>query len=96
MPSSQDIVDDLAVRLGYNNSLLRQPSDDEIRAHSGKKTQEQFDRELLGSTEHQQIQAAYILGVRARLENWEAQIAHLKKQLAESGTELKPGKYFVP
>jgi hypothetical protein len=95
MPSSQDIVDDLAVRLGYNNSLLRQPSDAEIAAHSGKKTQEQFDRELLGSAEHQQIQAAYVLGVRARLENWEAQIADLKAQLANAGTELKPGKYIV-
>jgi hypothetical protein len=95
MPSSQDTVDDLAVRLGYNNSLFRQPSDDEIRVYSGKMSQEQFDRALLGSAEHKQIQSDYIVGLRARLEDWESRIADLEKQLADAGVELKPGKYIV-
>src|SRR5207342_336660 len=80
MPSSQDKTDDLAVRLAYNLAFLRQPSEDEIRARSGKQTQAELDRELLESAEHKQIQADRILGLRAKSEDWEGQIAKLKEQ----------------
>lgn len=95
MPSSQDKTDDLAVRLAYNLAFLRQPSEAEIRARSGKQTQEQLDRELLESGERDQIEADRAYGIRARSEDWAGQIERLKKQVADKGTALAPGTYVV-
>jgi hypothetical protein len=94
MPSSQDIADDLTKQLLYNNGLMRQPTDAEIKARNGQ-TVELVARDILGSAEHKQLQADAVNGMKARLEDWEGQIAALKEQLADSGTELEPGKYIV-
>lgn len=59
VPSSKDMVDETAVRLGYNLALDRDASPEEVKLWVGKVTQEKFDRELLASPEH-----------NAKLEPW--------------------------
>lgn len=56
MPASQQKVDELTVRLGYNIGMFRQPRDDEIKhwLDSGLNV-EQFLRAILISKEHESI-----------------------------------------
>ena len=94
MPSSQTEVDALTIQLLYNIGLHRQPSDAEVKARAGQ-TVEVVARSILTSDEFKQIQSDRYLGARARVENLEGQMADLKAQLANAGTELTPGKYIV-
>lgn len=57
MPASQDKIDDLTVRLGYNIGLFRQPTDQEIQGYIDQGlTVEQFMRAILSSDEHTELQ----------------------------------------
>jgi CHAP domain len=95
MPASQQVADALTIQLFYNDGLHRQPLDTELKSWDGK-TVEVVGRGVLGSGEHNQIVEDAILGKRARLENWEKQIADLKAQLANSDAKvLPPGIYRV-
>lgn len=57
MAASEQKVDELTVRLAYNNGLFRQPSDDELKhwVDAGV-TVEQVLRAILTSPEHEQLQ----------------------------------------
>jgi murein DD-endopeptidase MepM/ murein hydrolase activator NlpD len=92
--ASQQIADALTIQLFYNNGLLRQPDGTEVQGWGGQ-TVEAVGRGVLGSGEHKQVIEDRNLGARARLENWEGQIASLKAQLADKGTKLEPGVYRV-
>lgn len=63
MPASKDKVDETAVKLEYNASLLRDASAEEvaIRVNSGQ-TMEALQRDLIGSDEHRTIQRLVKLG----------------------------------
>lgn len=63
MPASQDIIDETAVRLGYNGFLLRDPSRKEIDDWlKNRPTLEAFERALLASDERKTIEAAFRAG----------------------------------
>jgi hypothetical protein len=54
-----------------------------------------LDKWLKNGAYRAQLEADKALAARARSEDWEGQIASLKAQLGDAGTELQPGKYIV-
>lgn len=63
MPASQDVIDETAIRQGYNGWLLRDPNRQEINDWlANKATLEGFQRSLASSSERKAVEAMFRAG----------------------------------